>query len=69
MSHSIQGSIAEVLTKGEANIHEHWVDDNENVWEVHGEREGLMLRSVDGNASIPYWTTYLVSLPGLHRMN
>lgn len=68
MSHSIENSIAEVLNKGEAHIHEHWIDDNENVWEVHGEREGLMLRSADGNASIPYWTTYVVRLPGLHRM-
>lgn len=69
MPHSIQGSIAEVLSKGEANLHEHWIDNNENVWEVHEEREGLMLRAVEGNAIIPYWTTYLVSLPGLHRMN
>jgi hypothetical protein len=69
MTHSIEGSIAEILNKGEAHLHEHWVDDNENVWEVHGEREGFMLRAVEGNASIPYWTTYLVSLPGLHRIN
>ena len=69
MSHSIEGSIAEVLTKGEACLHEHWADDNENIWEVHGEREGLMLLAVDGNASIPYWTTYVISLPGLHRIN
>ena len=68
MSHSIEGSIAEVLKKGEARMHEHWVDNNENVWEVHEEREGLMLLAVDGNATIPYWTTYVVSLPGLHRM-
>jgi len=68
MAHSIEGSIAEVLSKGEAHQHEQWIDDYENVWEVLEDREGLRLHAVNGNASIPYWTTYVVCLPGLHRV-
>lgn len=68
MTHSIEGSIAEVLRKSEAHLHEHWVDANNNIWEVLEDREGLRLHAVNGNASIPYWTTYVVSLPGLHRV-
>jgi hypothetical protein len=67
MTHPIENSIAEVLNKGEAHVHERWVDDYENVWEVLEDREGLRLDAVDGNATIPYWTTYVVRLPGLHR--
>lgn len=68
MTHSIKNSIAEVLSKGEAHLHERWIDDYDNVWEVLEDREGLRLGAVDGNASIPYWTTYVIRLPGLHRM-
>lgn len=67
MTHSIEGSIAEVLSKGEAHPHEHWIDDYDNIWEVLEDREGLRLGAVNGNANIPYWTTYVVRLPGLHR--
>jgi len=67
MTHSIEDSIADVLSKGDAHLHEHWIDDYDNVWEVLEDREGLRLHAVGGNASIPYWTTYVVSLPGLHR--
>lgn len=68
MTHSIEGSIAQVLSKGNAHLHERWIDDNDNVWEVLEDREGLRLDAVDGNATIPYWTTYVVRLPGLHRL-
>lgn len=68
MTHPVKNSIAEVLNEGDAHLHERWIDDYDNVWEVLEDREGLRLEAVDGNASIPYWTTYVVSLPGLHRM-
>ena len=68
MTHSVEGNVAEVLSQGDARVHEHWVDDFENVWEVREDREGLRLDAVDGNATIPYWTTYVVRLPGLHRI-
>ncbi len=68
MTHPIENSIAEVLNKAEAHVHERWIDDYKNVWEVLEDREGLRLDAVDGNATIPYWTTYVVRLPGLHRL-
>ncbi len=68
MTHSVEGNIAETLNQGEARLHEHWIDADENVWEVLEDREGLRLHAVEGNATIPYWTTYVVRLPGLHRM-
>ena len=68
MTHTVEGNIAETLSKGDASLHEHWIDADENIWEVHEDREGLSLHAVDGNANIPYWTTYVVRLPGLHRM-
>lgn len=68
MTHSIENSIADVLSKGEARLHERWVDDYDNVWEVLEDREGLRLDAVDGNPTIPYWTTYVIRLPGLHRL-
>ena len=48
MTHSVEGNVAEVLSQGDARVHEHWVDDFENVWEVREDREGLRL---DGVAS------------------
>ena len=68
MTHAVEGNIAETLSQGDARLHEHWIDADNNEWEVLEDREGLSLHAVDGNASIPYWTTYVVRLPGLHRM-
>jgi hypothetical protein len=68
MTHSVEGNVAEVLSQGDAHVHERWVDDFDNVWEVREDREGLRLDAVGGNATIPYWTTYVVRLPGLHRL-
>lgn len=68
MTRSITNSVAEVLENAGAHAHERWMDDYENLWEVHEDRDGFSLHAVDGNATIPYWTTYLVQLPGLHRV-
>ncbi len=68
MTHSIEGSIAEILSKGGAQPHERWIDDYDNVWEIREDRDGLILHAVDGNASISYWTTCVVRLPGLRRV-
>ena len=68
MTHSIEGSVADILGQNNAHAHERWADDFNNVWEIHEDRDGLSLYAVEGNATIPYWTTYVVQLPGLHRM-
>lgn len=68
MTHPVKGSIAEVLSRADALVHERWIDDFDNVWEVREDCEGLRLDAVDGNATIPYWATYVIRLPGLHRL-
>ena len=68
MTHSVEGNVAEVLIRGDARVHERWVDDFENVWEVREGREGLRLDALDGTATIPYWTICVVRLPALHRL-
>jgi len=68
MTHPVEGNVAEVLSRGDAHVQERWIDEFDNVWEVKEDREGLRLDAVEGNATIPYWTTYVVRLPGLHRL-
>lgn len=68
MSHAVQGNVAEVLSRADAHVHERWIDAFDNVWEVEEHREGLRLDAVDGNTTIPYRTTCVIRLPGLHRL-
>ena len=44
MTHSVAGSIAEILRDGDARVHERWVDGFDNVWEV---RDILINTSID----------------------
>ena len=39
MTHSVEGNVAEVLSEADAHVHECWVDDFDNVWEVREDRE------------------------------
>jgi hypothetical protein len=68
MTHPVEGNVVEVRSQGDTRVHERWLDDFENVWEVRADLEGLRLDAVEGNATIPCWTTCVVRLPGLHRL-
>ena len=69
MIHTIKDSVSSILEHGHAKAGEHWVDSFENEWVVHEDRDGFWLESSEGNAVIPYWTTYVIQLPGLHRIS
>mgnify|MGYP000116724811 FL=1 len=68
MTDSGEGNVADVLSQGDARVHERWRDDFATVWELRADLEGLRLDALDGTATIPYWTICVVRLPALHRL-